>query len=202
MKKSSLIINVVLIIAVAALYVLHFTGTGTSKTSQSDGGTEISAEIPEGGIVYLNIDSVLNNYDMYADISAELEAKLKTKDAELKSKQRTFEKSVADFQNKISKGLVTRTEAATIEQNLQVEQQTLLQLQQQMQYELAEEEQVSQRKVLNAIMEYLKTLEGEQQYQFVLGNSFGGNILYANSDLNITNAVIEGLNAEYQAIKE
>lgn len=202
MKKSSLIINVVLIIAVAALYVLHFTGTGTSKTSQSDGGTEISTEIPEGGIVYLNIDSVLNNYDMYADISAELEAKLKTKDAELKSKQRTFEKSVADFQNKISKGLVTRTEAATIEQNLQVEQQTLLQLQQQMQYELAEEEQVSQRKVLNAIMEYLKTLEGTQQYQFVLGNSFGGNILYANSDLNITNAVIEGLNAEYQTIKE
>lgn len=202
MKKSSLIINVVLIIAVIALYVLHFTGTGTSKTSKSEGGTELSTEIPEGGIVYLDIDSVLKNYDMYADISAELESKLKTKDAELKSKQRTFEKSVADFQNKISKGLVTRTEAASIEQNLQVEQQTLLQLQQQMQYELAEEEQVSQRKVLNAIMEYLKTLEDEQQFQFVLGNSFGGNILYANSDLNITNVVIEGLNAEYQTIKE
>lgn len=200
MKKTSLILNIVLIVAVAALYVLHFTGNTNSKPAKGD-ASEIAAS-PLGGIVYLDIDSVLNNYDMYADISAELEAKLKTKDAELKSKQRTFERSVTDFQNKISKGLVTRTEAAEIEQNLQVEQQSLMQLQQQMQYELAEEEQVSQRRVLNSIMEYLKTLENESDYQFVLGNSFGGNILYANSDLNITKAVTAGLNEEYQATKE
>jgi len=200
MKKTSLILNIVLIIAVAALYVLHFTGNTKSTSSKSDTSEMVAS--PTGGIVYLDIDSVLKNYDMYDDITAELEAKLKTKDAELKSKQRTFERSVTDFQNKISKGLVTRTEAAEIEQNLQVEQQSLMQLQQQMQYELAEEEQVSQRKVLNSIMEYLNELEDESSYQFVLGNSFGGNILYANSNLNITEAVVAGLNEEYQASKE
>jgi outer membrane protein len=138
---------------------------------------------------------------MYTDITEELKQKLNTKDAELQSKQRKFEKSVTEYQNKASKGLITRTEAAQTEQNLQVEQQKLMQLQQQMQYELAEEEQVAQRKVLNSIMEYLKSLESEKDYQFVLGNTFGGNVLYANDNLNITEEVVEGLNKAYKASK-
>lgn len=202
MKKSSLIINIVLAIGLAVLYVLHFTNSSSTAKSESNGDLNVSSEMVAGEIVYLDIDSVLRNYDMYADVMTDLEAKLKTKDAELQSKQRTFERNVADYQNKASKGLVTRSEAAQIEQNLQIEQQTLMQLQQQGQYELAEEEQVANRKVLNSIMEYLKSVENEQNYQFVLGNSFGGNILYANSNLNITNAVIKGLNEHYQASKE
>jgi outer membrane protein len=201
MKKASLVINVVLLVAVAALYVLHFSSDKTSKPKINLEETA-TASLASNGIVYINIDSVLNNYDMYADIMANLQNKLSTKEAELQSKQRTFEKNVADFQNKVNKGLVTRSEAAQIEQNLGVEQQTLMQLQQQAQYELAEEEQVAQRKVLNSIMDYLKSLETEQQFQFVLGTTFGGNVLYANDNLNITQAVIEGLNTEYQSTKE
>ncbi len=197
MKKTSLIFNIVLAIAVAVLYVLHFSSTSTGKTSIGKTSLADSLAQPQGGIVYINIDSVLANYEMYKDIMSDLDSKLKTKDAELKSKQRSFEKSVADYQNKVQKGLVTRTEAAQIEQGLQGEQQSLVQLQQQMQYELAEEEQVAQRKVLNSIMEYLETLESDQQYQFVLGTTFGGNILYANDNLNITEDVIKGINVDY-----
>ena len=201
MKKLPLIINAILIVAVAVLYVLHFSPKKTSTPFVAD-ESSLAAQAASGGIVYINIDSVLNNYEMYTDIMTELQNKLSTKEAELQSKQRRFEKSVTDFQNKIGKGLVTRSEAAEIEQNLQVEQQSLMQLQQQMQYELAEEEQVAQRKVLNSIMEYLKTLENEQHFQFVLGNTFGGNVLYANDNLNISEAVINGLNTAYLATKE
>lgn len=202
MKKSSLIINAILFIAIAILYVLHFTAIKSKTTSTPLNDSTLSSTTPIGGIVYINIDSVLNNYDMYDDISAELQTKIKTKDAELQSKQRKFEQAVNDYQNKSSKGLITRSEAATMEQNLQAEQQKLMQLQQQMQYELAEEEQVSQRKMLNSIMDYLKSIESEQAYKFVLGTSFGGNVLYANDNLNITNSVITGLNIQYQESKE
>ena len=66
--------------------------------------------------------------------------------------------------------------------------------------QLAEEEQVAQNKVLNSIMVYLDKLEetGTYQYQFVLGTTFGGNILYADENKNITEAVIKGLNEEYK----
>ena len=202
MKKSSLIINAILFVAVAVLYVLHFTAPKSKSSSAASNESAVSSIVPTEGIVYINIDSVLKNYDMYADIADELQTKIKTKDAKLQSKQREFEKAVADYQNKAAKGLVTRSEAAEIEQKLQIEQQTLMQLQQQMQYELGEEEQVSQRKMLNSIMDYLKSIENEQSYQFVLGTSFGGNVLYANDNLNITKDVITGLNAEYQETKE
>jgi outer membrane protein len=56
--------------------------------------------------------------------------------------------------------------------------------------------------VLNSIMEYLESLEGQENYQFVLGTSFGGNILYANKNLNVTENVIKGLNEKYSKEKE
>lgn len=200
MKNSPLITIAALLIAVASI-VLHFVDLSSKKGSAEGSAIELPTNI-EGGIVYLDIDSVLMNYKMYEDIMAELETKLSTKGAELQSKQRVFERNVADFQNKASKGLITRSEAAQMEQNLQIEQQSLMQEQQQAQYDLAEQEQVANRKVLNAIMEYLKGIEDESGYQFVLGNSFGGNIFYANSDLNITDSVIEGLNIAYAAEQE
>ena len=130
MKKLPLIINAILIIAVAILYVLHFFPKKSSTPFLAEGSTVSASD----GIVYINIDSVLTNYKMHSDIMAELQDKLSTKEAELQSKQRRFEKGVSDYQNKINKGLVTRTEAAEIEKDLQTEQQTLMQLQQKMQY--------------------------------------------------------------------
>jgi outer membrane protein len=70
--------------------------------------------------------------------------------------------------------------------------------------QLAEEQQVAQRKVINALMEYLKSLEktGTYNYQFILGTTFGGNILYANEGLDISDIVVKGLNEEYAKTKE
>jgi outer membrane protein len=95
--------------------------------------------------------------------------------------------------------LVTRSEIADLQQQFSIKEQELYQLQQQLQYQLSEEGQVAQRKVINAIMEYLRSLENAKDYQFVLGATFGGNILYANEQLNVTKEVTKGLNSQYRA---
>lgn len=197
MKNLSLILNGVLLAAVIVLYVLLFTG----KKEESAPETETQIELPaiQGGIVYVDIDSVINSYDMYFDIEKELQEKLKISEAQLNSKQKAFRKEAEDFQYKIDRGLVTRSEAAELQEKLAVKEQELYQLQQQLQMQLAEESQVAQRKVINAIMVYLKSLEEAKDYQFVLGATFGGNILYANEQLNVTKEVTEGLNAAYRA---
>lgn len=51
---------------------------------------------------------------MYLDLRAEYEAKAKKADAELTSKGRSLESDLKDYQNKIDKGLVTRSEAMTM----------------------------------------------------------------------------------------
>lgn len=202
MKKTSLILNVVLILAVAVLYILHFACPKTCATSSGKADSTITSTSVSGDIVYINIDSVYSNYDMYKDVIEELQVKLNTSEAEIQTKQRNFQKKVQDFQYKLEKQLMTRAEAEALQQTLAQEEQSLMALSQQMQYKLAEEEQVAQRKVLNSIMEYLKKIENEQPYKFVMGTSFGGNILYANDELDISKSLITGLNEAYSKIKE
>jgi outer membrane protein len=195
MKKLSLILNAVLAVAVIVLYILFFT----SKSGKSEAGSKAGSVDAQtsGGIVFIDIDSVYSKYTMYKDVVGELEQKMNTAQAQFQSKQQSFQKNLDDYKYKTDRGLVTRTEAAQIEQNLQQEQQQLMGLQNDLQNKLAEEQQVAQHKVLNSIMEYLKTMENGGKYQFVLGNAFGSNIMYANEGLNITQQVVEGLNAEY-----
>lgn len=198
MKNLSLILNAVLIVAVGVLFYLHFSSKGTATTVA---GTEAGQSIvlPDVPIVYVNIDTLLHNYDYFKKMQDDFADKQSEMEAELNSRSKKYEASALDYQNKIQKGLVTRREAAELEQQLLGEQQNLLQLRDQLSQELAEEEQVSNRKLINAIMEYLKVFNADKNYQFIFSNSFGDNLLFANERLDITYSVLPGLNAKYRA---
>jgi outer membrane protein len=201
MKNLSLILNAILFVAILILYVLFFKSQkGTSINSNPE--SAVNKATVKDGIVYINIDSVLNNYSMYVDLQAELQSKVKVSEDQLASKEKAFKKEADDFQYKVDRQLVTRSEADGIQQTLMKKQQDLYQLQQELQSKLAEEQQVAQRKVLTSIMEYLESLEANKDYQFVLGTTFGGNVLYANKDLNITHEVVKGINEKYKTEKE
>lgn len=200
MKKLPLILNIVLAVAVVVLFVLHFTGIGTASAKSANG---LSEGITEGSnIYYVQIDSVINNFDMATDLTGELESKYNASEAEFQSKQKAYQNDLNDYQYKAQRGLITRSEAQEIEQQLYTKQQSLLQLQQQLSTELGEKQTVMNRQVINAIMEFLKKNSQEFNYKYVLGTSFGGNILYANDSLDITTNIIQGLNADYQQSKK
>ncbi|KPL15875.1 MAG: hypothetical protein AMS26_06525 [Bacteroides sp. SM23_62] len=200
MKNLSLILNAVLIVAVAILFYLHFSAKGSAKQGPAK-AESVNIYQPDVPIVYVNIDTLLNNYEYFKDIQDDFADKQSELEAELNNRSRQYEASAMDYQNKIQKGLVTRREAAELEQQLLGEQQSLLQLRDQLTMELTEEEQVSNRKLINAIMEYLKEYNADQNYQFIFSNSFGDNLLYANDKLDITYSVLPGLNDKYRAEK-
>jgi len=201
MKRLSLILNIVLAVAVVALFVLHFTGIGAGKTS--GGGQGLSVGMAGGNnIFYVQIDSVLNNFDMATDLTGELESNYNASEAEFQAKQKTYQNDLSDYQYKAQRGLITRSEAQNIEQQLYNKQQDLVKLQQDLSQELGEKQTVMNRQVINAIMEYLKKNSTQLNYKYVLGTSFGGNILYANDSLDITQNIIVGLNEDYQQSKK
>jgi len=201
MKNLSLILNAVLIVAVGVLFYLHFSSGGSTKAgpARPEGVNLVQPDVP---IVYVNIDTLLNNYEYFQDMQQDFTDKQSELEAELNNRSRQYEASAMDYQNKVQKGLVTRREAAELEQQLMAEQQSLLQLRDQLTLQLQEEEQVSNRKLINAIMEYLKIYNAEQNYQFIFSNSFGDNVLFANDQLDITYIVLPGLNEKYRAEKE
>ncbi|MCK4748643.1 MAG: OmpH family outer membrane protein [Bacteroidales bacterium] len=201
MKNLSLILNAILIVAVAVLFYLHFSSDKTTPVRQvSDEGINILE--PNTPIVYINIDSLLNNYTYFHDMQDEFADKQSELEAELNLRSRQYETSALDFQNKVQKGLVTRREAQELEQQLLQEQQGLLQLRDQLTMELAEEEQVRNRRLINKIMDFLAEYNKDFNYQFIFSNSFGDNVLFANDKLDITSSVLVGLNEQYNKEKD
>lgn len=197
MKKVPLILNIVLLVAVAALYVLHFTGKPKEGETTDAGIRSFNPVVSSTGIAFVNFDTLLINYNMFIDKRDELTGKQQSSEAELTSAGQNFEREAADFQDKVQKGLVTRSTAAEMEQQLIAEQQRLMQLKDDLQLQLMEEEQVMNRQVLYSIIEYLEEYNMRYNYQYILSHTLGGALLFANDSLNITQDVLRGLNEKY-----
>ena len=199
MKKLSVILFSVLFLAIALLYVLHFTGTGKSKKSGTTGAvTEATAE----GIAFINIDSVIYKFDMFYDRREDLMEKQKKAEAELNSKGSQYERNAKDYQEKVTKGLVTRATAAEMEQALLQQQQELVSVRDNLQNSLMEEEQVMNRQIVEYITSFLEENKSEYNYHYILGKSFGSVVLFSDSALDISKRVTEGINKKYQAEKK
>ena len=199
MKRLSVILYVILFLAVAGLYFLHFSGN--KKTIKNE-ITRNNAGSPAQGIAYINIDSVIFKFNMFLDRRNDLMDKQKSAEAELNSKGDQYQKAAKDYQDKVNKGLVTRATAAQIEQSLVQQQQELVSLRDKLQSNLVEEEQVMNRQILEYITKFLEENKTEYNYQFILGKSFGNVLLYGDNSLDITPKVLDAINKKYKAEKK
>jgi outer membrane protein len=198
MKKLTIALFSVLCVAVAVLFYLQFSGA--SKSSKSTALTGI--EVPNQGIVYVDIDTVIINLELFKDKRNEFLAKQKSAEAELTSKSSQYDKGVKDYQDKVNKGLITRATAAEMEQGLYQQQQELVSLRDKLSSNLAEEEQVMNRQVLEYITKFIEENKSQYNYQFVLARSFGGPVLFSNNSLDITRQLLAALNKKYQSEKK
>ena len=195
MKKVNLTLNIVLLLAVAVLYVLHFTGNKTDNTVSSE-DSRITAG--SGDIVYINLDTLVNQYDMYNDLRTELESKVSAIDNDLNKKGRALENDVKSFEDKMQKGLLTYSQAESMRNDLMTRDQELRNLTQQKQMELANEESVMYNRVMDAIKTYVDNYNKEKQYSLILTTTAATNsVINGEQGRNITNEIINGLNQEY-----
>jgi outer membrane protein len=199
MKKLSVVLYVVLFLAIAGLYFLHFSGSKKNIKSDTSGYV---AGTPTQGIAYINIDSVIFKFDMFLDRRNDLMSKQKSAEAELNSKGSQYEKGAKDYQDKVNKGLVTRATAAQMEQALVQQQQELVSLRDKLQSNLMEEEQVMNRQVLEYITKFLMENKSEYNYQYILGKSFGSVVLYGDASFDITQKVLDAVNKKYKTEKK
>ena len=197
MKIANIVTNVVLGAAVIVLFVFHFSGEKSEKGGELASAAML-ANPGEISIAYFNMDSVMSQWDLYNDYQQDLAQKQTELEADFAGRTETFYQSVQDAQYKIQKGLVTRTEAEQLQQQLQTEEQNLQVLQNQYMGQLQEEGMVRNRQMLDKIETFVAELSETQGYSYVYSYSFGGNLIYGAKSLDITTAVVEGLNANYQ----
>ena len=195
MKNTSLILSVISLVAVVVFGVLSLTGKGAAASEAAEGeATEVAAK---GDIVYIDLDRILMEYDMANDLRSVVETKIQNIQAEVNRRGQKLENEVKSFQEKLDKGLMTRSVAEVQSQKLQQQELDFNNYAAQKQQEINEEQVVMMNQLGDAIQTYLTKFNEEKQYAMILTNSGGAPVISADPALDVTEAVLAGLNEEY-----
>lgn len=186
--------------AIALVSVLTACGDKESKTDAAAAKTETAVSAADK-IVYVNSDTLLSKYQYAKDITAKMESKGKAAESDLVAKGQAFQREVQQYQAQAN-SLAADQRAAT-EQRLQRKDQELKAYQQNAGAALQNENAKEQEALYNKIADYLKTYSKSKGYKMVLTYSKGNaNVLFADESLDVTNAVVKGLNEAYAKDKK
>ena len=190
MNKIQVVINVILVAAVAALFVVVYTG---DKQEAPAVAVESSEVMP---IAYLNVDSLLVNYTFSPEASERWMKKQEDARLKLNTKARTLQNEMADFQRKLeNNAFLSRERAEKEQQRLLKKQQELQELEAQLTEDIMLENQKLNMQLADTLTNFLEEYNADGRYHVILSNSAKDNVLMAAEQYDITDEVIDALNA-------
>ncbi len=201
MKNTPLILSIIALVVALGAAVMSIVKPDFKKGGQAESAdiTDTSSITAQAGdVVYVQLDSLLMNYDMYNDEMTAFQSKVQGIQEDLQKKQRRLESDAKSFENQVQKGLLTRSAAEEQQNKLLQRQQSLQNDAAQKDAEMQEEQAVLNNRVYFAVKEFIEKYNAEHQYSLILTTSGVTNtVLNVNPGLDITADVIKGLNEEY-----
>ena len=138
-------------------------------------------------IAYVEVDSLMTQYDFAKDYSVTLQKKSNNARTTLNSKGTALQAAMNNFQQKLNNnGFQSREQAASVQAAIQRQQNDLQELQARLENELASE-----------TAKFNEALRDSLQHDLILSKA-GDNILLGAQRLDITQDVINGLNKRYK----
>jgi outer membrane protein len=188
----NLTLNIIAIVGVIVLFVLYFTGKSGKK--------QLSKKMDNSSLVigFINSDSLMKNYELVKTVKDSFGAKQKIAEDNFGIQQKAFEAKVADYQSKMKSNTLSITQAQSVEKQLAQEQEQLYALKDQLTQELSAEELKMSTMIQDTIVSFIKKFNKKYNYDYILGFSKGGGILYANDSLDITKDILKELNKDYK----
>jgi outer membrane protein len=196
MKNLSLILNALLGVAVAVLYYLHFSSPKTAvatKAVKPKAAAMPKIKFKSTPLVYVNADSLWENFVLVKQMRKELEAEKKKFESKFEADYHKLESDYIALRDKAE--TLSQEEGMKMQQDLMAREQKLTEYRQTQSERLAKLEAEKTEKIQKSITEYLTEQYSKSNYAYILGYSAGGGILFANDSLEITNEVVDGLNA-------
>ncbi len=182
-------LNILLLIAVVLLYILFFTSKPNDAEKNISGGKNKIQTI-----AFINSDSLMENYEFVKEMKTKLETNKKQLETQFTGKQNYFQKQLTDLETKVSTYLISKEEAQKKAMEMQ---QELMELNQTLSEKLSQQEMEMNVALLDTISSFMKNYNKKHNYDFILGYSKGGGILYANDAYDITKDVLVEINKEY-----
>ncbi|TVR38109.1 MAG: OmpH family outer membrane protein [Cryomorphaceae bacterium] len=211
MNKINLGLNVVLLLAVAYLFFRSAPDT-PQETDAADAEAIKTLAVdtllqPDDGlpvakgarIVFVNAETLNEEYQFIVDKYEELEKEQMRIEKQIERKMRAAEERYLELESQAPTMTQSQLEQAQIE--LQGLQQDIAQFQERAASDFRKKEARAQEQFFKNIREYLKDLNEDGRYDYILTYQVGGQLLLANEGLDITRDVVDGLNEAYSKKK-
>lgn len=195
MKKTKYILKGFLMLVMAFM----FTQCADNKNA-NEGNATPAAALASGElkIAYVEIDSLLTKYRFWNDLNEMMIQKEENIRTTLNEKAKELEQEMREFQRKLeNNGFASRERAEQENLRIAQKQRDLQQLQEKLANELQTEYQKNSLQLRDSINSFLKIYNKDKGYSLIFSNTGFDNLLYADKAFNITEEIVEGLNARY-----
>lgn len=145
---------------------------------------------------YVDTTRLIQEYTEMQEVEAEFNTRSEGVKGQLDSLARGFQKEVQEYQSNM--GSMTTAQRQEIEEELMRKQQTIQQQQQQMGNQLRQESDVVIDSIVDKVKDYVRDYGEENGYTYIFGSNESANIMYAKDGRDITDEVLEKLNASYR----
>lgn len=195
----SLIINAFLALAVIILFVRNPKASGEADHSSNPVDTTMDvsnlSEKGEGAvIVYYNSDSLNTKCKFIMDLQQEIMDAQKNAESRMASKQ----KEVENWQKKwAEKGKLLSHEEEQYAKEYQEKEMEMMKLQQELEQTLFQTQNELTLTGVTRIQNYSRDLALENGYDYVISYQLGGQFLFCNPKMDITDALIDRMNSDY-----
>jgi len=196
MKNGLVVLNIILLIAVAILFYLQLSSKSKSATVKDpeQKSQVIDASPNSCRIAYFEMDSVESGFGMAKEMQKELDKREERINGEMGKLQNEYQEKFGKLQQHGSSMTNDQVNAAKTE---------LLQLEQKMRDTKASLDQEAQsyyvekkQEILSLIRKFCSEYNKDKKYAIIISNE-PGLVFYKDSTLDITSDLLKGLNEEY-----
>ena len=194
MKSMKYVLNGFLALAM----VLMFTQCTDNKSDNTANTPAIVSGPVNMKIAYVEIDSLLTKYRFWNDLNEIMIQKEENIRTTLNERAKELDAEMREFQSKLeNNGFASRERAEQENLRISKKQRDLQQLQEKLTNELQTENQKNSLQLRDSINSFLKVFNKDKGYSLIISNTGFDNLLYADKAFNITDEIVEGLNARY-----
>ena len=184
MKNISIILNIILAGALAFLYYKVYNEKPVVQVMSSTSKNEAR-------IVYINSDSLLDNYPLLKKLEKDFSRKRDSVEKILQYKDKMIKQEYAQFEQQAA--TMAEDQQKSVYDGFVRKQQDLEKLRDDLLKHLSDQQEHMQDSVHNNLVNYLKVYNRLHGYDYIMSYQRGNGILLANDSLEITWDVLKGL---------
>ncbi len=203
MKTKKYIVNALLL----AFAMIGFTQCNSNlkeKTSEpvtssdTTENTDSASDKVSNLVAYVNIDTLLHNYQYARDLSEALIQQSSNDRAVFDAKQKEFQKLLDEYRYKMNNNAFLSTAAQKSSYDaLSAKETELRELQERQNQHYINENRRVDELLRDKIFTFLKEYNKKKKYKIIFSNVSNDNVLIAEPECDITEDVTRQLNAEY-----